>query len=502
MVQVFNPQALGDPGPTAALGGLSSTVASLLGQQNNQANNKNALLQALLGQLGQGSRELLATGRENAQGRSALDFAIQSGQLPGLEGTTIPSDLKIAPSSVNALLSQSGLNALLGRATKQSQIGKTASEAGIPGGDELITGGTNAALGLLGGFGGSSGQGTQIQPQPMSPEPIPQQTGAGGFKLGAQESDATLPAQDQNLIAKQARIKTEKEGLQLQGERLAQAATSPEYLRGVGNGADAQAVDLAGIPLGIKMNPGLTSARFQFARKTPDKQSEITDSVTDAASTLDDFSGLRNNVLKFRRDGTIGRLKTTIAANGAIQYILPDNPSDQLVSTVQFLNNSFALATKLVKATGQSGTGISDRDVRNFQQLVGDPNKPEKIFIAQSNDFIAKSLTTALRNSALVDASQFQALKGLYEDTTGTPLPEDFMTNTKFISNTRQALIDQMGSQKESNIKEQIIQRNTGAAPASQVIQQPIRPAPQSSNGLGGKLNLIDEILKRQGVSI
>jgi len=33
--------------------------------------------------------------------------------------------------------------------------------------------------------------------------------------------------------------------------------------------------------------------------------------------------------------------------------------------------------------------------------------------------------------------------------------------------------------------------------------QQPVsQPSPQSSNGLSGKLNLIDEILKRQGVSI
>lgn len=66
---MFNPQALQDPGPTAAGNMLSSNIASLLGQQNQQSANRTGLLKALLsGGAGIGQQLLSNKGARDVQG--------------------------------------------------------------------------------------------------------------------------------------------------------------------------------------------------------------------------------------------------------------------------------------------------------------------------------------------------------------------------------------------------------------------------------------------------
>ena len=77
MVKIFDPQALSDPGPNSASAGLSSMVANLLNQQNNQANNKNDLFKSLLSARSGLSQQFLqnkgALERQNVSDVAALE---------------------------------------------------------------------------------------------------------------------------------------------------------------------------------------------------------------------------------------------------------------------------------------------------------------------------------------------------------------------------------------------------------------------------------------------
>ncbi len=109
MVTVFNPQALGDPGPTAATGIIGAGLSSATGLIANRKNNQIELLKQLLGTGGTILGNELERRSEAEQGRTGLKVLQQMGQLPpelqgidldkaNIDPTTVKSGSDEAPS--------------------------------------------------------------------------------------------------------------------------------------------------------------------------------------------------------------------------------------------------------------------------------------------------------------------------------------------------------------------------------------------------------------------
>lgn len=225
MVTVFNPQALGDPGPTAAAGLIGAGLSSAAGLIGNRTRSKAEILASLLGQAGAGLRESFTRANENEQGREALDFAIQSGQLPGLQGTKVPENLKIDPSSVNALLGQASLPRLLGMQKNIVDIGRITSQSGDPRGGILLERGGTGALDLTGG----QEQPQQInQPQPTTTEQAPRQLENGSFALGANETDA-IASSSPNLFLRKSEAEAQKSEDEARIKRIEASRTGKRF---------------------------------------------------------------------------------------------------------------------------------------------------------------------------------------------------------------------------------------------------------------------------------
>lgn len=217
MVQMFNPQALSDPGFGAAASLLGNNIGTFAGMLNQKSNNKNALLQALLGQVGGAGREFLQNRMEGDQGRNALNAAL---------GEELPNDMRISPASANTIIQAVSTPSQLRALNLISGASKDLATAGVPGSDlgfNAVSQGLNRIIGGQGQPTGSSGgQGGGIlgkylgssQPvaQPQIPqEPTPIQTGEQSFKLGASTGGI---APDSNLITRKQQAETNKAELE------------------------------------------------------------------------------------------------------------------------------------------------------------------------------------------------------------------------------------------------------------------------------------------------
>jgi hypothetical protein len=128
MVTVFNPQALGDPGPTAASGIIGAGLSSATGLIANRKNNQIELLKQLLGTGGTMLGNELERRSEAEQGRTGLKVLQQMGQLPPeLQGIDLDK-ANIDPTTVNTIIAAQSPNKLLSGLNAEANFGKTISE--------------------------------------------------------------------------------------------------------------------------------------------------------------------------------------------------------------------------------------------------------------------------------------------------------------------------------------------------------------------------------------
>ena len=167
MVTVFNPQALGDPGPTAASGIIGAGLSSATGLLANRKNNQIELLKQLLGTGGTILSGELGRRAEAEQGRTGLKVLQETGMLPSdMQGIDI-NKANIDPTTVNAIIALQNPNKQISAYNTQANFGKTLSESGDPTGTLVLQ---NAAQKWRNRFGSP----TQAQSQ---------QAGLGMFVL-------------------------------------------------------------------------------------------------------------------------------------------------------------------------------------------------------------------------------------------------------------------------------------------------------------------------------
>ena len=193
MVTVFNPQALGDPGPTAASGIIGAGMQSATGLIANRRNRNLELLQSLLGTGGTLLSGELGRRAEAEQGRTGLKVLQETGMLPSdMQGIDI-NKANIDPTTVNAIIALQNPNRQMSAYNAQANFGKTLSQAGIDVGDMVLEDAAQAYAKRQANRLGMQQPGTttqQFTTQGAIEQPI-QQSQSGTFQLGAQDQTGT-----------------------------------------------------------------------------------------------------------------------------------------------------------------------------------------------------------------------------------------------------------------------------------------------------------------------
>jgi hypothetical protein len=223
MVTVFNPQALSDPGPTAASGLISSGMGTASNMLMNRSQNRMNLINQLLQSGGLAAREYLTRKNEQEQGQDTLQALIDTGMIPA--GTKdkpyqIPEGANIDPKALTSVAGQYGPLAQLRAANYYANIGKTGSETGSPYGNEILEYGLRKAQ-EVGGIKPTATGGAEPSP---SYDPT-----TGTYIAGASEQP-----RPQNLIEQKARLAVETQREEL-NKTIREQKTKKLYADELGN---------------------------------------------------------------------------------------------------------------------------------------------------------------------------------------------------------------------------------------------------------------------------
>lgn len=493
--QPFNVRALQDPGLGAAANLLGSGIQALNNRLIGQDRNRNNLQNTLLGQAGLGVREVLENSRQNEQGRSALEFAIQSGQVPGLPmGTEVPEDLKINPTSVNSLITQGGYNALINRNNNILRGGKIMAEGGIPGSDQVLGAGGGGLTSLI--SGGAANPSMPVQPLPNEALPLstsePQlQKSSDGVLRGGVTADPPVAG---NLYSQKAAMDNEAKKLALRGQRITSQETDPNFIFGEGNtsvadltakrkqGVVQPAVDQIGVPLDQEMTPRLAISRNTFASYDDNKKGEIKAKTESSPAVLNQYVSQLKDVIALKTNKTVDRMRLKLLMSGATDQLGELTPAEEAAKS--FVDQTAPLVIQAAGAD-QSANSISNRDVEPFKRAIGDPTSDMGTFVRNTSAFTAKAYLSALKNAANTNAAIYNDLKGQLEDLSGQPFNYEDIDN---IPKFQKAIADNIvQTQKSSQLEA-----------AQQGLQRTSQPRPQAAAPVQGG-DEIDAILKRYG---
>ena len=513
MVTVFNPQALGDPGPTAASGIIGAGLSSATGLLANRKNNQIELLKQLLGTGGTMLGNELERRSEAEQGRAGLKVLQEMGVLPSeVEGVDL-NKVNIDPTTVNAIMAAQNPNRQMSAYNSQANFGKTLSESGDPTGTLVLQ---DAAQRYKNRFSTPTQAQSQQAGLGMQSEPVPQPVaGTGGTKyaLGAQATDATQPSnlfmQNKQLQVAKQQQELEQAGMLTEKQRSLHTA-SPAFLNGVlpdgtpatGLGTKgAIATDANNIPLetsaGIQpMTPKLYQNHAAFNKLADKDKADIANKVQRQVSELANFNDLALDVVANAKKGTLNRIRLALAAGKTMDEQItilnsfdPQTPEE--VAAITYLSQLVPLAIETASQF-QGANSISNKDLDGILRSLGSPLESTEVF--QNNVTIAqaKNLLSNIRNAAATNASAYKDLVGQYERLTGKQFNYDrdiddlngaarlFKYNLQDLANSRQEMIGQeklgltapqMGP-SESIVPQKSVARST-ARPAAQTTAKP-----------------------------
>jgi len=513
MVTVFNPQALGDPGPTAASGIIGAGLSSATGLLANRKNNQIELLKQLLGTGGTMLGNELERRSEAEQGRAGLKVLQEMGVLPSeVEGVDL-NKVNIDPTTVNAIMAAQNPNRQMSAYNSQANFGKTLSESGDPTGTLVLQ---DAAQRYKNRFSTPTQAQSQQAGLGMQSEPVPQPVaGTGGTKyaLGAQATDATQPSnlfmQNKQLQVAKQQQELEQAGMLTEKQRSLHTA-SPAFLNGVlpdgtpatGLGTKgAIATDANNIPLetstGIQpMTPKLYQNHAAFNKLADKDKADIANKVQRQVSELANFNDLALDVVANAKKGTLNRIRLALAAGKTIDEQItilnsfnPQSPEE--VAAITYLSQLVPAAIEAASQF-QGANSISNKDLEGILRSLGSPLESTEVF--QNNVTIAqaKNLLSSIRSAAATNASAYKDLVGQYERLTGKQFNYDrdiddlngaarlFKYNLQDLANSRQEMIGQeklgltapqMGP-SESIVPQKSVARST-ARPAAQTTAKP-----------------------------
>jgi len=193
MVTVFNPQALGDPGPTAASGIIGAGLSSATGLIANRKNNQIELLKQLLGTGGTMLGNELERRSEAEQGRAGLKVLKDMNMLPKQMQNVNLEKINIDPTTVNTIIAAQNPNRFYSQLNTRANLGKTLSQGGIDVGNVVLEDAAQAYADRQSTGSGIQQPGTATQQFTMqdgTEQPV-QQSQSGTFQLGAQDQTAT-----------------------------------------------------------------------------------------------------------------------------------------------------------------------------------------------------------------------------------------------------------------------------------------------------------------------
>jgi len=513
MVTVFNPQALGDPGPTAASGIIGAGLSSATGLLANRKNNQIELLKQLLGTGGTILSGELGRRAEAEQGRTGLKVLQETGMLPSdMQGIDI-NKANIDPTTVNAIIALQNPNRQISAYNAEANLGKTVSESGNPIGTQILR---NVAQKWQNRFGSPTQAQSQQSGLGMQSEPVPQPVaGTGGTKyaLGAQTTDATQPSnlfmQNKQLQVAKQQQELEQAGMLTEKQRSLHTA-SPAFLNGVlpdgtpatGLGTKgALATDANNIPLetsaGIQpMTPKLYQNHAAFNKLADKDKADIANKVQRQVSELANFNDLALDVVANAKKGTLNRIRLALAAGKTIDEQItilnsfnPQRPEE--VAAITYLSQLVPAAIEAASQF-QGANSISNKDLEGILRSLGSPLESTEVF--QNNVTIAqaKNLLSSIRSAAATNASAYKDLVGQYERLTGKQFNYDrdiddlngaarlFKYNLQDLANSRQEMLGQeklgltapqMGP-SESIVPQKSVARST-ARPAAQTTAKP-----------------------------
>lgn len=496
MVTVFNPQALGDPGPTAATGIIGAGLNSATGLLANRKNNQIELLKQLLGTGGTLVGNELTRRAEAEQGRTGLKLLQSMGQ--NIEGIDLQKD-NIDPSTINKALEALNPNREMSRLNTQATLGRTVSESGDPAGQLMIQ---DAVERYNKRFGTPTSTSTQQTGLGMPSEPVPQEvagTGGSKFALGAQTTEATQPSnfflQNKQLqIAKQQQ-ELEQAGILTEKQRSLHTAT-PSFLNGVlpdgtpasGLGTKAAiATDANNIPLetttGVQpMTPKLFQNHATFNRLNDKDKADVATKVQRQVSELANFNDLALKVVASAKKGTLNRIRLILVAGKTadeqMNILNSFNPqSQEEIDAITYLSQLVPAAIESA-AQFQSANQISNKDLDGMLRSLGSPLESTDVFLNNVTISQMKNLLGSIKSAAAVNASAYKELTGQYERLTGKQFDYDrdiddltgaaklFKYNIQDLANANREQAPQMGP-SESIVPQRQASRPTAMPSAS-----------------------------------
>lgn len=500
MVTVFNPQALGDPGPTAATGIIGAGLSSATGLLANRKNNQIELLKQLLGTGGTLVGNELTRRAEAEQGRTGLKLLQSMGQ--NIEGIDLEKD-NIDPSTINKALEALNPNREMSRLNTQATLGKTVSESGDPAGQLMI----QDAIERYNKRFGTPSTSTQQTGLGMPSEPVPQEvagTGGSKFALGAQATEATQPSnfflQNKQLqIAKQQQ-ELEQAGMLTEKQRSLHTAT-PSFLNGVlpdgtpasGLGTKgAIATDANNIPLetttGVQpMTPKLFQNHAAFNKLGDKEKADVATKVQRQVSELANFNDLALKVVASAKKGTLNRIRLALATGKSIDeqinILNSFNPQSQdEIDAITYLSQLVPAAIESA-AQFQGANSISNRDLDGMLRSFGSPLESTEVFLNNVTITQMKNLLNNIRSAANTNASAYKEFVGQYERLTNKQFDYDrdiddltgaaklFKYNIQDLANANREQAPQMGP-SESIVPQKSVTRPT-ARPAAKSTARP-----------------------------
>jgi hypothetical protein len=404
MVTVFNPQALSDPGPTAASGLISSGMGTASNMLMNRSQNRMNLINQLLQTGGLAAREYLTRKNEQEQGQDTLQALIDTGMIPA--GTKdkpyqIPEDANIDPKAITSVAGQYGPLAQLRAANYYANIGKTGSEAGSQYGNEILEYGLRKAQDV-GGIKPSTMGGAESSP---SYDPT-----TGKYNLGAGEQTAmpNLITQGKqfDVKAKEQAIREKELTLKLPEKINTEMSINEQNKLTQGQGA-LRTYDEKQVPFVIGGKPikynqvaqGDIDAFLQAKQYDPKLEATANTTYQNKRRAVSNLIATYEDIRPLVANGFFDSIANKIATDPNFLLVSNDPKAAKLRAFINQLKGSEALKI----AVETQGSKPTDRDVDMIVASMPDLLANKTLFDAQMKTFLGKTLKAAIDEGVVLN---------------------------------------------------------------------------------------------------
>lgn len=404
MVTVFNPQALSDPGPTAASGLISSGMGAVSNLMANRSRNRMDLVNQLLQTGGLAAREYLTRKNEQEQGQDTLQALIDTGMIPA--GTKekpyqIPEDANIDPKAIATMANQYGPLAQLRAANILVGMGDKGAGAGYSSGSNIMKQGLAIGEKLTGGAPATLG----------STEPTPSyDPTTGKYSLGAgdqtPEKNLTQLKSEEDFRAKQLANKEKELTLKLPEKINTEMSVNEQNKLTQGQGV-LRTYDEKQVPFVIGGKPikynqvaqGDIDAFLQAKQYDPKLEATANTTYQNKRRAVSNLIAAYEDIRPLVANGFFDSIANKIATDPNFLLVSNDPKAAKLRAFINQLQGSEALKI----AVETQGSKPTDRDVDMIVASMPDLLANKTLFDAQMKTFLGKTLKAAIDEGVVLN---------------------------------------------------------------------------------------------------